>query len=348
MRRSSVDLKVNRGLCANGILFNVLRNPQFQQMVVAINKALACYKAASSEKERTVLLDECARDVEKYLVPIKDICRGANNMYAEDFSGVEKTGVEISKFLLEAIESIGPSNVLQVVTDNDANCKAAGKEVEKLKRLKDCREALATTIVLNSWRDWAKKGDENTHKIGQIVCETIISDEFWEDVDRILAITKPIFLLTKFVMGEGAKMGEVYEKMDDMVGEIKDVMQNVYTSYFLEVEKVVLARWERMSIPLYCLRISENEEESQMLQAQYARFHLKKGLYSRPEDQIVGVTTDLIDWWSTYSSETPELAEIDSYKEGLSKKWDINPESAYLEGSVSRMEDMQWENLDED
>ncbi|GKC04517.1 hypothetical protein Tco_0996127 [Tanacetum coccineum] len=50
---------------------------------------------------------------------------GVTFMYAEDFSGVEKTGVEISKFLLEAIESIGPS------------------------------------------------------------------DEFWEDVDRILAITTP-------------------------------------------------------------------------------------------------------------------------------------------------------------
>ena len=55
-------------------------------------------------------------------------------MYAEDFSGEEKTGVKISKYLLEAIESIGPSNVLQVVTDNAANCKAAGKEVEKVYR----------------------------------------------------------------------------------------------------------------------------------------------------------------------------------------------------------------------
>ncbi|PWA86737.1 hypothetical protein CTI12_AA138130 [Artemisia annua] len=162
-------------------------------------------------------------------------------MYAKDFSGVEKTGLEISKFLLEAIESIGPSNVLQVVTDNAANCKATGEEVEKvykhifwspcvvhtlnlifkdlakelvwlsdtykrgkmivkyflnhsqalsifranstlellkvaktrftshynlLKRLKDCREALATTIVLNSWRDWVRKGDENARKNG--------------------------------------------------------------------------------------------------------------------------------------------------------------------------------------
>ncbi|GJX82266.1 putative hAT dimerization domain, ribonuclease H-like superfamily protein [Tanacetum coccineum] len=345
-----------RGLCANGIPFNVLRNPQFQEMVVAINKAPAGYKAPSSEKARTVLLDECARDVEKDLVPVKDTwytqgvsivsdgwsnvkhkplinilavnSRGATFMYAEDFSGVEKTGVEISKFLLEAIESIGPSNVLQVVTDNAANCKAAGEEVEKvhkhifwspcvvhtlnlifkdlakefvwlsdtykrgkmivkyflnhaqalsifrensklellkvaktrfashyilLKRLKECREALATTIVLNSWRDWAKKGDEKTRKIGQVVCETIRSDEFWDDVDRILAITKPIYLLIKFYDGEGAKMGEVYERMDNMVGEIKDVMKNVYNSYFPEVQKIVLARWEKMTIPLHCL-----------------------------------------------------------------------------------------------
>ncbi|GKC04516.1 hAT dimerization domain, ribonuclease H-like domain protein [Tanacetum coccineum] len=139
-----------------------------------------------------------------------------------------------------------------------------------------------------------------------------------------------------------------------------------------------------------------------MLRAQYARFHVKKGLYSRPEAQIDTVTMDPIDWWSTYDSETPELAEIakkvlsqpvssssaernwstysfihnvkrnrlntkradklffvhsnirlisrfsQSYKEGPSKKWDMNPESAYFEGSASRMEDMQWENLDED
>ena len=62
-----------------------------------------------------------------------------------------------------------------------------------MKRLKDCREALATTIVFNSWRDWVRKGDENTRKNGQIVCETIRSDEFWDDVDRILAIINRSF-----------------------------------------------------------------------------------------------------------------------------------------------------------
>jgi len=44
---------------------------------------------------------------------------------------VEKTG-EIVQFLLKAIDDIGPTNVLQIVTDNASNCKAAGKEIENV------------------------------------------------------------------------------------------------------------------------------------------------------------------------------------------------------------------------
>lgn len=120
MERNTVDMKIMRALCANGIPFNVLRNPQFQEMITAINRAPAIYMAPSYDKARTVLLDECVRDVEMGLTSVKDTwytqgvsivsdgwsnvkhrplinvittnSRGAMFMYAEDFSGVEKTG----------------------------------------------------------------------------------------------------------------------------------------------------------------------------------------------------------------------------------------------------------------
>lgn len=129
-------------------------------MVSAIKKASDGYKPPSSEKARTVLLDECVRDVEKELTPFKDSwysqglsivsdgwsnvkhnplinviavnSQGAMFMYAEDFSGVEKTGVAIANFMQGTIETVGASSVLQVVTDNAANCKAVGKEIEKV------------------------------------------------------------------------------------------------------------------------------------------------------------------------------------------------------------------------
>ena len=160
MERDAVDLKVIRGLTANGITFNVLRNPQFNEMVATINKGPKGYKAPSFEKARTTLLDKCKRSVEKDLIPIKNTWytqgvsivtdgwtnvknrplinviatnnRGAMFMYVEDFSGIEKTGAAIAEFLLKAVEEIGASNVLQIVTDSAANCKLAGKEIEKV------------------------------------------------------------------------------------------------------------------------------------------------------------------------------------------------------------------------
>ncbi|GMJ06905.1 hypothetical protein like AT1G43260 [Hibiscus trionum] len=159
MAREAVDLKIMRCLCANAIAFNCFRSPQWHEMVQEISQSPKGYKSPSFEKARTSLLDECYRNVEKELAPVKDTwyihgvsvasdgwsnckqdqlinviaanCRGAMFMYCGVFNGVEKTGQVIADFLLDAIEKIGPSNVLQVVTDNAKNCISAGKEVQK-------------------------------------------------------------------------------------------------------------------------------------------------------------------------------------------------------------------------
>ncbi|KAE8681194.1 putative lipid-binding protein AIR1 [Hibiscus syriacus] len=110
-------------------------------------------------------------------------------------------------------------------------------------------------------------------------------------------------------------------------------------------------------------RIVENRDEERMLREQFATFHIKKGLYSLLAAQLNAVTMEAIDWWSTYGTETPELAEADklvyvhsnirlssrfseAYKEGPHKKWDMDLESTNLESSM--IEDMVWEDLEED
>ncbi|KAL4591672.1 hypothetical protein LXL04_004642 [Taraxacum kok-saghyz] len=396
LERDEVDMKIIRGLCANGIPFNVLRNPQFLEMIQAIQKAPDGYKPPSYENARTSLLDQCAREVGKELDPVKDTwltqgvsivsdgwsnvkseplinviaqnSRGATFMYADAFSGIEKTGVVIAKFLREAIEDIGPSSVLQVVTDNAANCKAAGREIEKvykhifwspccvhslnlifkdmakkfewlsktykrgkgivkfflnhthalaffrdnsklqllkvaqtrfashyilLKRLTECREALATTIVLNSWREWVNKVDEHTRIIANKVGDTIKDEDFWDDIAHILAVTKPIFYMVKFCDGEGPKMAEIYERLDNMKGQIKEAMtlrDNKFSMYYPEVEQIVVQRWDKMTIPLHCLGYALNPKY-------YDKRYLEKlgpgGMKRNPPNQdkevIVGV-----------------------------------------------------------
>jgi len=109
-------------------------------MARAINHTSKDYKLPSFDKARTMLSDEFKRDVEKDLAPLQDTwysqgisyvsngfmnirhqhlinvitanSRGCMFLYAKDFSGVEKTSVAVSEFLLKAIEQVGPTNVL--------------------------------------------------------------------------------------------------------------------------------------------------------------------------------------------------------------------------------------------
>ena len=52
-------------------------------------------------------------------------------------------------------------------------------------------------------------------------------------------------------------MGEIYERMDNMIGEIKDIMtndDNPHKPDYSEVEEIIMARWEKkMNIPLHSL-----------------------------------------------------------------------------------------------
>jgi hypothetical protein len=50
------------------------------------------------------------------------------------------------------------------------------------------------------------------------------------------------------------KMGEIYDRTECMVGEIKAIMTKDDTRHkedFVEVESIVIGRWERMNIPLH-------------------------------------------------------------------------------------------------
>lgn len=60
-----VDLKIMKRLCTNEIPFDVLRNLEFIEMVLVIDKTPSRYKPPSYKQVRTSLLDEYKRNVEK-------------------------------------------------------------------------------------------------------------------------------------------------------------------------------------------------------------------------------------------------------------------------------------------
>jgi len=157
--REEVDAKVARFLYACGVPFNVLRSPYWHAMVKAINKAPAGYRSPGYEKARTVLLEKEKSKVKRALTRFTDgwtdsgvsivsdgwtnvrnqhlinilgvSSTGAVFLGAHDSSSISATSQNIADILLKTIDEVGPINVIQVITDNAANCKAAGKIIEE-------------------------------------------------------------------------------------------------------------------------------------------------------------------------------------------------------------------------
>ena len=67
-----MDLTIIKNLCSVGVPFTALRNPEFANMLLAMNKAPEGDKPPSYEKPRTSLLDECKRSLQRDLIPIQE------------------------------------------------------------------------------------------------------------------------------------------------------------------------------------------------------------------------------------------------------------------------------------
>jgi hypothetical protein len=156
--RDIADQKIGRCLFANGIPFNLVRSPYWREMVQAINNAPSGYQSPGYEKVRTTILHNEKKNVELQLKPIRESwiqsgvsivsdgwkdCKnrplinviavspkGSMFLRAVDCEGEVKDAEFISRILIDSIESVGPDNVVQVITDNAKVCRAAGALVE--------------------------------------------------------------------------------------------------------------------------------------------------------------------------------------------------------------------------
>jgi hypothetical protein len=155
-----VDAKVVRILYVCGIPFNVLRSPYWHDMVKAINKDPKGYKSPIYEKVGTMLLDKERTKIQRAMMRftdewgdyevsiVSDNWKNIRNQHLINILGVSASGAmflaahdssltiastqNISNLLLKTINDVGPSNVIQVITDNTANCKGARKIIERV------------------------------------------------------------------------------------------------------------------------------------------------------------------------------------------------------------------------
>ncbi|XP_057497393.1 uncharacterized protein LOC130782121 [Actinidia eriantha] len=355
--KEDVDQRIARCLYGNGIPFNVVRSPLWADMVYAINNAPKGYTSPNYEKVRTTLLDKEQNKVRQALTPLMQdwsthgvsiISDGWSNIKNQhlinimavsggkaifinghDVSSMEQNATSIAELLFKAIDYVGPSNVVQVVTDNAANYKAAGtiiqrkyrhifwsgclahtlnllmKDIAKsehpslsfvdetykrgkavvkyiknhsscqflfksfsplellkskktrfghhfivIQRLVKVRASLVSMALSKQWESLRRT--TSTPEQHDLIQQTVLDDDFWRKPERVLKITKPIYKMLRFSDTDQPIIGEVYEQMDTMLGTIKDVLSADPVVCEL-VPKLVVARWDKINIPLHCL-----------------------------------------------------------------------------------------------
>eukprot|EP01018_Ginkgo_biloba_P004216 Gb_09014 [translate_table: standard] len=152
--KGEVELSIVRFFYGNGISFNVARSPYYGEMVKAIIGASSGYKPLGFEKLHTTLVDKEKPRIKEEVVPLKhawsiDGCSiimdgwtnirnyplvniivsstlGPYFLRAIDCSRKEKNTFFLRDALSDAIEEVGVSNVVQVITDFAPIYKATG------------------------------------------------------------------------------------------------------------------------------------------------------------------------------------------------------------------------------
>jgi hypothetical protein len=117
------------------------------------------------------------------------------------------------------------------------------------------REVLASMASSDSsWQDLKDRVTSASERSDfQEVEDTVLDGHFWQLVRYILQFTKPIYSMIQFVDTDQLVIGEVYEQMDSMLGQIKDIVQSRDAILYDHIHKHVVKRWDNLNVPLHAL-----------------------------------------------------------------------------------------------
>jgi hypothetical protein len=82
------------------------------------------------------------------------------------------------------------------------------------------RQALSAMVTCDSWDEMSTDRDG-----ANVVKDIVLDNYFWSQVKYVLQFTKPIYYMIKFADSDRPIIGEVYEQMDSMLGQIKDIVE---------------------------------------------------------------------------------------------------------------------------
>ncbi|GFY85676.1 hypothetical protein Acr_04g0004140 [Actinidia rufa] len=133
--RDVADKEATRMFYASGLPFNFARSPYFRKYSLTLaNSRLAGYVPPSFDRLRTTLLAQEKVHINRQRRPLINVMAASSGramfVKAIDASGNVKDAEYVASLFIQVIKDLGEANVVQIVTDNALNYKAAGLSIE--------------------------------------------------------------------------------------------------------------------------------------------------------------------------------------------------------------------------
>ncbi|KAH6808014.1 hypothetical protein C2S51_029122 [Perilla frutescens var. frutescens] len=371
--RNQVCLDIGRFFYENGIPFNCARSASFTNMVCFIGNYGRGLKAPTMYELRTRILNEEEKTTIAFVDEIKATWKKTcvfllsdgwsdmrnrslinfliNNQYGTvflkivDASDYVKDAQKLFELLDSVIEEVGEDIVVQVVTDNTAAYKAAGRllmdkrkslywtpcaahcidlMLEKIGQLsqhknallkaKKLKQPLQMMFVSQEWSScaWAKKT-----KLKEVKKIVMKDNTFWPSVVYSIKTTKPLVHVLRIVDSEKTPaMGFIYGAMDeDIIDEKWDnqLHRDLHAAAnFLNPRY----RWSpnvsehvEIKIGLYkCMeRLIRDQNLFMKVDEQLDSYKYKRGLFGFKASRESFMTRPPVIWWDNFGDEVPEL-----------------------------------------
>ncbi|XP_057746304.1 uncharacterized protein LOC130965555 [Arachis stenosperma] len=258
--------------------------------------------------------------------------KGTIFLYSLDTSDISKITDKVVKRLEDAVEFVGEENVVQIVTDNAANYKAAGERMMETRK-----RPLMTMFTSANWKTTKVASTPEGIRVQNMALDS----RLWKNIVICLKTAAPLITILRLVdSDEKPAMGFIFEGMRNAKETIKTNFGCVKKSYE-PIWEIIDGRWQSqlhrplhaaayylnphyhyepnfmvddadIKIGLYnCLKkLVPNQEERKKVGLQLPDFHYARGLFGNETTKSSRKTILPAEWWDFYGDSCPELKKF--------------------------------------
>ncbi|XLS75709.1 hypothetical protein HN51_032574, partial [Arachis hypogaea] len=175
-----------------------------------------------------------------------------------------------------------------------------------LKRFRLLKQGLKEMVISEKWSSYK---EDNIGR-AEVVTEKILSENWWQKIDYILAFTNPIYDVLRSTDTNAPTLHLVHDMWDSMIKKVKSAIylyerkdEQESSSFYDVVHSILVQRWTKSSTLLHCLAHSLNPRS-------YSHQWLREDLTRVSPHQDIEITNERVKCLKRYFPNEEERRKV--------------------------------------